>query len=71
MHVGAIRVTETDGITLENVQAGNGLITVDGRRRDHGRERDIADGIARDNNISLTANGIFMAGTVERESRAM
>ncbi len=26
--VGAIRVTETDGITLENVQAGNGPITV-------------------------------------------
>ncbi len=65
--VGAIRVTETDGITLENVQAGNGLITVTaGGAITASNVVSLTDNA--ENDIRLTGNGI-MAGTINAGSQ--
>ena len=66
---GAIDVTETDGITLANVRAGNGPITVTaGGPITASNVVSLTDNAA--NDISLTGNGI-MAGTINAGSQAM
>ncbi len=64
---GAIDVTETDGITLANVQAGNGLITVTaGGAITASNVVSLSN--SAENDISLTGNGI-MAGTINAGSQ--
>ena len=64
---GAIDVTETDGITLANVRAGNGPITVTaGGLITASNVVSLTENA--DNDISLTGNGI-MAGTINAGSQ--